>query len=248
MWGRRLILGGVSVALAGSVWSVLAGGTCDACHDARALIGGFQLGWIGVVFYAALAVGFWRWDRTALAGGLLLAAIGAHLTLVVFLLRNGILCPPCLVTASGALLAGMGLWLPGATPVRLRQWCLPVGALVTLVALLVQQRIALVHREEIRRQILATVLAERRVVPVGEVHLVIFERADCRYCARFEREMLPTARRGFTGKLTLDKRQADENLPTPTVVVLGRTNLCFVGLPAQMKLASALDQALASDR
>ena len=91
-WPRRIALGGLLLALAGSAWAVWAGPGCAGCQQAKSAFG-WNLAWLGVFFYALLLAGFWR--RGAGSWFILgvMAAVGTHLELVFLLWREAIFCP-----------------------------------------------------------------------------------------------------------------------------------------------------------
>lgn len=242
----RVAQAGILIALAGSLWAAVAGVGCDSCERAKAAIGGVNLGVVGLSYYGALLLVLVRRGESRLSRAAILAAVGVHLVLVVFLMRLEVFCPACLLTACGAALAGTAVIARKDFDLRRNFWPLPTAAVMTLALVTWQQRAQAIAWQAQGDQLLAEVLHENIQVPADQVRLLVFVRPGCKYCERFEREIVPKLTNHFGNALTMENRPAPEGLPTPTVIILGRENHALVGMPRFSRLTNAILSALNS--
>lgn len=232
------------LALAGSVWAIWAGPGCAGCQQAKAAFG-WNIAWLGVVYYTLLTAWFWQSGLSRWVIGGLMAAVGTHLELVYLLWREEIFCPACLVTAVGAFVAGISVWRSVANNFNNLIWPLPVLALLTLTAFNLQQRAASAEHQRQTDALVATVLVEKISVAEGQARLLVYSRPDCKFCQLFDEETLPQLQRDLGTNLVVERRSATGTLPTPAFVVLGRENLGCLGLPEYAHLTNLLHRARA---
>ena len=240
------LIAALGVALAGSVWATDAVVGCDTCGEAKGLIGGADLGWLGVAFYVALLVAFalprTRW--AALWG--VQAAGAAHLVMVGMLLANGVICPACLLTAVGAWVA-LGLSFAVEPKLLERVWIvMPAVAGMTLVGMLALQARARAERQRHVRRAAESILHEHRDIASGRAVLLVFTRAKCKHCNTLKDEVVPPIVHSFGESLNVEERPAWQGLPSPTVVVVGAddTLVVFPGLPDLERLREAVSEAV----
>jgi hypothetical protein len=240
---HRLMILGIAVALAGSLYALLNEG-CRVCSQSAELVGGLNLGAIGLGYYglllAAAAIGLVSAPSRLSAigargvmGGLLIAG-GVHLTLVAMLLRNRVLCPPCLVTGAGALLGA------AAVLVLNRRALIPSLVLVAAVSVAayggtrILRQYAATNYERVAFRAEQALLRERAVPSHGHALMVVYEWPTCHYCQAFKAQVLPPLRQEFRRELVVEERTAWMGMVTPTVILLGQrdSRLCgFQPLP-----------------
>jgi hypothetical protein len=242
---RKLLILAIGVAMAGSLWAALADEGCDACGRSAALVGGLNLGAVGVGYYGLLLLTAIALERggskhTTSVGSLylrfgVLIAAGVHLALLVLLVRNRILCPPCLVTAAGALTAATAALLQDRR--YLPRAAMLLGAVVVVTyagtKVLRQYSGSTYARQAIKaaRAIQAerALLAEQGRPPKGHARMVVYVWPPCQVCRRFKAEVVVPLRKEFRGQLTVEERTVWKGMARPTVIVLGQKNTRFLG-------------------
>lgn len=237
--GVGLLLAGIATALGASLWALSGSEGCSACLRSASLTGDLNLAAVGTGYYLVLIGLCAAWlirskgqpDATSvplpLTLGVLLAA-GVHSALLLLLVKNRIVCPPCLVTAVGALLACGTLLAQGRPQLRRAAVILPLAAAVTFGGTRMLR--ARSQSDFVRQAKIAayTVFEERRAVPAGRAVMVVYMRPTCHVCAEFKQQVVSALRNEFPG-LTVEERKAWKGLATPTTVVLGKKNSLFIG-------------------
>jgi hypothetical protein len=240
-----LLLGGLTVALVGSAWSLVAGSGCGSCQEANGVFPGRSLAGVGTVYYSALlSLGVFSGPSLVLSWGTLLAG-GVHAGLGVLLLYLRAPCPPCLLAAAGAALAVAGaIALDGSNAFRaslvtpgaaflVEMWALLAGALSGGAA----------GRRELDR-VEDREFAQASKVERGTVRMVAYLRPECGHCIEFEERILPELKRSFGSRLTVERRSAAElpGIPTPTLILSGGGGRhLFPGLPPREVLETTIE-------
>jgi hypothetical protein len=233
----------LAISLGGSIWAWLGGTGCESCGEAARLLGDVNLGLVGTAYYAlllvlALALG----PRPVVAAGVLLAA-GVHASLAVVLASERILCPPCVVIATGAwAAAGAVLWHDPASWRR--------AAVFTMAAIVLSNGgIAAVRRQahekviEEARQVALQRLRERPALAPGRAEIILYTEEGCSHCRRLEEEVLPALRLDDDPKVHREYRPPEEVKTLPVVLVIGARNTLFVETPTVDDLRRALQLA-----
>lgn len=239
---RLLMMGGLAVALGGSIWTTIQGTSCAACAAATGMLGDLPLGPAGIAFYGLMLLLAWRFHARTAYTVLLFFAGGVHLALIGILLARQLLCAPCLVTAAGALTAA-------SVPLARDPDAYPRAAVTLLAALVIVNggMILLAGRRQ------ATVMAAARqeasallTQPVAPdtVRLVAYYMPGCAACEEVEKRILPPLIAKHPGKVVLDVRPPRKGLPYPMIVVLGRDGALFPGKPTIESLDRAVLRAL----
>jgi uncharacterized membrane protein len=249
-----VLFGGIMVALGGSLWALAGTEACSACLRSASLAGDLNLAAVGTGFYLALLLAGALWalrgrDQLVegrvpwpLASGVLVAA-GVHVMLLLLLFRNRILCPACLVTAAGALVACGALLAGERTHLRRAVVVIPLMAALTFGGTRVLR--ARSQTDFLRQGKIAayTVFEERRAVPAGRAILVVYVRPTCHVCTDFKQQVLAALGNEFQGRITIEERRAWKGLATPTTVVLGSQNSLFIGYEGVVALRQAVRAA-----
>lgn len=199
------------------------------------MLGGLDLAPLGILFYAHLLVAIVLQGVSPYVQRCAIVAFAIHLTGTWLLLSYRITCVPCLATAASALQLLVVVSLQNGR--RLHKPALLLAAFtVSFVGVMSVVGSPLEVFDS--RLILKSLIAQerdrtaRRVASVSEtVRLVVFERAGCLLCAKLRRELIPPLVRDYSSKIEVEFRRAPPNLPTPTVVVVGKSVGGSVGLP-----------------
>jgi hypothetical protein len=235
---RALLLLGLATAWSGSLW-VLLSEKCTACSQSAELVGGLNLGAIGVGYYALLLIAALvligrrprdassaesRWVR----GGTLIAG-GVHLALVAMLLRNRILCPPCFLTAAGAFLGAFAVLALDRRHLARVAVLLAIAAGVTYGSTKILRYYAATTSEIEAMRAERLLLREQSLPSTGRARMVVYERSTCHFCKMFRAQVLPPLRKEFGSRLALEERKAWKGMAIPTVIVLGQRNFRLIG-------------------
>ena len=232
---------GLAVALAGALWTSNPAARCETCLETRLMLAHLPLDVVGMLYYSILFIFAWsaRMEPVVRCGSL--AAAGAHLVLVTFLIKKRMYCPSCLLTAFGAFFAaGACLARPDFT-LRRHFWPLPTAGLLAVFTVTVAQHAALTEWREKAGPLLAQELRHGQTNSV--VRVVYYQRPGCRHCEEFTVLRLPYLALTFSNGVASESRLAPTNLPTPTVFVIGRTNTTFYGVPSWPALSNAVERA-----
>jgi hypothetical protein len=224
----------VLIALGASVWAWVSQHSCASCGASATLLGGFELAPVGCAYYGVLVLfagaALFTGKRLALSllGIGLLVAGAIHAVLLVLLLKNGVLCPPCLVTGGAALAGAVGTLVLTPSLRRAALILVPAAALVTFGAARWARNTAPDPVREGRRAA-ALVLSEKVNVPTGAARMVLFVKDGCSHCAQFRGDVVNPLVKELGAGLQIEERAAWRGMMTPTTVVMGREAFLFVG-------------------
>jgi len=240
-----IVLLSILTAFAASLWLAFGGLGCDACGQAKAVIGNVNLGVIGALYYAVLLGFLLRAGyRTRLLQAMTLAAMGVHLVLVVILWMLHIGCVGCLIAAASVFIAGGAIIADPEFSLDRHFLVFPATAAAALIAFTVNQRIvAAAHQKRVDS--LMAELRSNEAPANGMVKLIVYTRPGCRFCRELETKTLPGVLRGMQDKVTLEpSRKAPDGLPAPVIVILGKHDRAFPSLPSLSRLKQAIAEAL----
>jgi len=240
----KLARASILVAVAGSIWATISMNSCAACRGAASAIGTHYLGVLGACFYGALALLMFFRQPGRLAKWGIFFACGVHLVLVGILHREHLLCVPCLLTASAALIAG--LTLLASDDFRWKVHTVPFFTAfgLTLALATMQAKAQQQARLSDANALLVRTQAGNIAVANGKLRLIVFERKGCHYCEQFEQSYLPVLKQRFGAALEVEVRPAPADLPTPSFVLAGRQQQAIVGLPSLQEIQQALEKCL----
>ena len=240
-----LVIVGLAVSLAGSLWSLLAGERCARCSRAAQIIGGVNLAAIGAAYYALLLAAAYAGSARLVFDGAF-AAAGVHLALVSLLLRYRLACPPCLITAAGAWVASAAALAIDPRSALHAVILAPVAVVAAEDGTRVLRRQARIRSRQEAEKATRQILEEGPAPPDG-VRMVVYRRPDCRFCEQFEKEILPALHQEFGERLNVEERLAWKRLATPTLVLVGRRATYYAGLPKLEEARAAIRYALTSE-
>lgn len=245
---------GLACAVAGLVWHVVSRQQCRGCLQAGGLVGYTNLAppaiWCYVLTLEA---------HTARITGILipqaasasavgvtlavLAAAGAHATLLALLFRHRMVCKPCCVAGGGAFLAAAGVLLPNMALVPLAVGVVATTALGTWVGTRVLRKRAVQIARNQAKKAERELLAEVGVPVPGTARLVLYSRNGCPACSGFRSQVLAPLKHLFSDSLEVEERTAWKEMTVPTVVVLGRQSTHFVGARSLDEVSMAIQCA-----
>jgi hypothetical protein len=173
------------------------------------LAGDLPLAPLGVAAYLVLLVAMLVLPQPLPPAFGVMAAVGAHLALVLMLWKEKVLCRGCVVTAGSVLVAGIAsssgigaAWLPwfGGTIVAsgLATWFVTRGAGRLYTLRITQGSIDLVRQ----------VLREHLEVPEGTVKLIVYLREGCTACALYHSVYRPGLEQDLEEAVVIEERDA----------------------------------------
>ena len=223
-------------ALGGSLWAALGSAGCGGCRAAGELAAGVPLAWAGAGFYAGLMAatawgGSGRWVRTGFY-----AASGVHVVLLIWLAGERMFCPACVLTGMAALAGGV---VSLAARPRAGRWAavvFGVAELLTLGGVMTMGAVEERHQALVQQRL----LAGEGPAKAGVVKLVVYEREGCKHCLEFEENLLPRLEAALGGALVVERYEAELDMESPTIVVVGKPNRVFQGVPEYAELEKAV--------
>jgi hypothetical protein len=210
----------ITLAVIGSLLSVFLPEGCGGCERAKRAAGALPLAQMGVGFYAVLLIWAIRWRALSWLYRAVALAAGVHVVLFAILAWRQTSCWICLGTGMSVIAAT--LYLLARSELSWR----PAIVYGLVGSLAVGGPIALSIRHQShagqRRAIAAAreVLRDLPAPAAGQLHLVILTRPECHRCETFKRDILPELIKSAPD-MTVDERTADDDVPTPVVVVHG---------------------------
>jgi hypothetical protein len=226
-----------------SLWMLAYPRGCQKCGTTKSLAGNLPLPALGGAFYALLTIATVAAPPAMLAAGLL-AATGAHIGLVLILLRKRIACYPCLATAGAA-------WTATALTIRhigWETWALPASLIGTVAALYVATRLARSESTMAALLLAQRVTAELPLPAPQTAKLVVYSRAHCPICAYAKGIILPALAEEFGESLAIEVRDAEHlKMAVPAFFVTGAARLALVSVGTDEmlpRLAAAVQVAL----
>jgi hypothetical protein len=218
----------IALAVVGSLLSVFLPEGCGGCERAKRAAGALPLAEIGVAFYAILIIWAIRWRATAWLYRAVALAAGVHVVLLGILWWRQTSCWICLGTGLSVMVAAVYLLARSKLSWR--------AAIVygLLGALAVGGPIALFIRHQAhtgQQRLIAAARDAARAVSApadGQIHLVILTRPECHRCEAFKADILPELRKSVPG-LTVEEHPANDDVPTPVVLAIGRRTYATSG-------------------
>jgi hypothetical protein len=213
---------------------------------ALCLAGPLNVAFVGVAFYFSLFCLTLFQRLPVVVRNCIFMAAGVHLALVGMLVSQRAWCLPCISTTLAAL--ATAIWLLIAYPKMLLPGILLIiaGSILGSVLLSIEAKAFTAQRQHLA-QVVAQEIAHGHVPPVtGQMTLVVLTRNGCSHCAQLKAGPLPDAEKVFKGMLNVEERTAPDGVPTPTLVVLGRSNYFMVGVPTDERLTAFIRLALSA--
>jgi hypothetical protein len=150
------------------------------------------------------------------------------------------------VTAAAAMIAGLAVvcsdhftWKTSSLPFF-------AAFLLALCVTTIQAKAQERERATSAHAFLADVLKTNGPVANRTVRLVVFTRTGCHYCDKFEQEFLPFLQKRFGAALEVERHMAQNQLPTPSFIILGTRRETLVGLPKLEVLQDAITRSLSN--
>ena len=231
-------------ALGGAVWSAMAGAGCSSCASAADLLGGKLIAWSGVVFYVTVVIIASAQAQNRLLPLLLGLAGGGHAVLAALLFYRHVECLPCLFTAGSAWTA-MGV----AIVSQPRQWPRSLGGII--VGMILMATLVLAARQALgwsSRDLAQRMLPRvARSIPDAELRdgafvLVVYERPGCENCDAFRREFVPALQDRYGDRMSVEYRQAERWMHTPTIFLVGDRTDVRIGVESLQDVAAMLGE------
>lgn len=232
-----------SAALVGSIWATLRGKKCSTCQMASGLSGGLPLGRIGIAFYLiVLSATFLR--ASAPAAWALAVAAGAHAVLASLLLVNRVICRNCLLTAVAAMVALASAILIDPSHNAWALLALPIAAVAALIGIGAAAASAARRGMQIAERLLAQAVKENGPVEAGKVKMIVLNKPGCHACEFLKASVLPELEKEFAGVMEVEHRLAAPGTPAPTLLILGKKPLPFIGAAPAEAIAPTIRMAL----
>lgn len=229
--------GAVAGALAASVWALRSTARCAACASAAKEIG-LPLAPLGIVTYAGILVALLLAGLAPATAVAILAAAGAHLTLLAHLAATRVSCRACQATAAAAWLAAGGIL--GALGAGWHVAALPAASLGAWLALRLATRWT-GRKHQAKLAAVREVLAGEAGPEPGSLRLLVYKRDTCLKCRLLEKDILPPLEQMLGARLTVERRPAGARFPVPALFFLGGARrVAIVGLPDADDLRQAL--------
>jgi hypothetical protein len=180
-----------------------------------------------VAFYTllTLTIAGWKHSRWTTAG--FLAAAGVHAVLLALLFLQHAFCAPCITAGSAAFIGAAGSAAARPRPGIWRATAVfTAAALVTLAAVGIGKPFQDQATEVPQPR---PSLFSQEAPANGRVTLILYEREGCKHCLDFEENVLPPIQRTFGDSLRIERRDAEIDMESPTIIVQGKAERKFVG-------------------
>jgi len=211
---RRVVIGGLFIGLTSSAW---------------AAVGGTWLAGLGIVFYSVvLGLAIFRCPSFLLFY-LLAAGAGVHIALVTIQLKSHFFCPACCTTALGAWLALCGAAFAPAFSPNKHLWPGVLGALAMAMLFHWRQSLSRADWDRKAASLLTQAEAASQTKTTNLVLVMVYERDKCKHCQRFEKEVLSQIGTNLQSWVTIERRFVTNDLPTPTILILGSHSSYLLG-------------------
>jgi len=217
------------------------------------LLGGISLAPLGVLFYGGLLLAIIQNGPTRHVCWAVVAAAGVHVVLLALLVLAGTTCPPCVVTACGAGLMLLSVYLVDGSLFRRGVVLVAAFALPLVITIKAMDTEALEGKTstELRDRALFAAWALAQLDPPlhgKPVRIVVYRRRGCPSCRKFEAAVVPVIRGQFGRTTDIQYRPAWEQLPTPAVTVAGASGAELFLDPSVAQLREAVARALGDAR
>ena len=215
---------------------------CQTCKAAAGSAGGLPLAWMGFAYYGICLI--LAFSPRPLAAPLVAGASGIHCVLMATLQRYRINCPQCRLTACAAFLATAltAVAQPGQVGAMLA--ILAAAAVSTRLLLPRLQRCAAKRMADQADRVLADIATDAAPVTSGHARLIVLHKPNCPPCESVRSTVLPALTAQFQDRLEIEWRPVPPGMPAPTLLILGKRPMRFVGLPPISFVATAIVAAL----
>ncbi len=212
---RGLLMFGLTVAVAGSIWAAFF--TCAACESSRARIGGINLGLMGIGWYGSLLLATLFQHPTKGVRFSVLLSIGVHPILLLVLMAWHDSCLGCITTAIGAFIAGAAV-IRGHALAALA--VVPAGLILAVVGMIG----GIVYGGPVVIRAANELVAEGKseeAPAAGHIRMVIYSKPGCEHCRDFKQNTLPKLQQDFPNVLDITEHHVPAELPSPTIILMG---------------------------
>lgn len=223
----------VALAAVLSLWLGLFADGCRSCSRAARLVGSLPLASVGAAAYgvtlAALVVlpaEYMRYSVYFLA-----AAAGAHLHLLMLMLRSGQRCLPCLCVAAAVMRAAVTAMMAFGGSAVGASIALLSGLVVTRWLTAAARRLDELELAEGAMRLALRTLDEPLALTAGQALLVVYKREGCFSCVFYETAVRRALAQEFGAGLIVEERALGpaDNVGAPLFVIRGSADFLVEG-------------------
>ncbi|MCC7527363.1 MAG: hypothetical protein IT342_02500 [Candidatus Melainabacteria bacterium] len=235
------------VALLSALYLVLPENNCQSCTIAESIQPLPGLKWVGISTYAAVLLGRLRFGWKHWLKGALLALLGAHICLAVYLIQFQILCLPCIICALSITAGAAILLFRKQVSWQFAAVVVSTSALAFAGASALASKVERINLENAIKESIGYANLHRQ--PGSGLTLYAFTVPNCRHCRDFEQTDLKAVKDRFGDRVTVSFHPAPPKLHNvPVLILAGKEKMLIVGRPRKTeKLIHMIDKNLAAD-
>ncbi len=194
---------------------------------------------VGLVFYIALALAFWRFkiNKLTLAG--LYGAAGVHVALLAKLISLHLFCAPCALCAACVALACL-LTMERST--RFVTVAVLGGIATTVVTSFAYQKLEQSTEQKRTRE--AIKFNQLDLSAAKSLPIYVFEEPSCHTCREFGDLYTPRLLSKYGNKISIVTMPAPGSIYVPTIVIGGSDPTVIIHKPDWFDLTTAIERRI----
>lgn len=228
---------GVSVSIVACFFSLSPFATCSSCGESQLYLAGFSLSFIGALVYLTLLlVGLLNFNSRWLLYGIAIV-VGSHIAILSSFINQE--CLNCKIAFSGVVLS-----LVVACLSRIKYWwhsVIYICASVVLTSMAIHLTHFLVMESPKVRKIVDDLNSDP-TFDRNYINVVAYESNTCSLCRAFNSEYEPRLSRDANRPIRFYHKTSTSVTAFPTIIIVGRTNDVFIGLPPYDKLLGDINR------
>jgi hypothetical protein len=227
---------GLIVSIVSSLAAYLWLGQCKTCGMEVLYFAGAPLSLIGLVLYASVLSLYVCKFKLNAAVYLMAFLIGCHIGI-----WSSFRFPPCIYCLgafAGILFAVLITWIKTPACRYSPFYCFVFG-LVMISVMIQNTRLIQVNSSEL--QAIIKNLDNDKTLDRNLTNVVVYESDTCGVCKRFNSEYEPKLIRDSRAKLNFSIRSSSSITTYPTIIIVGKQTVSFVGLPPYSELLANIN-------
>ena len=228
---------GLTLSIVASAVSAVPSIACVSCGRAQLYIDGVPLAWIGLCLYVGLLIGGLNYFASLRILFFIAILAGAHIAIQTSFPDHS--CLYCRFAFTGSLLALFALIIKQGS-LQLMPLLALAASMICFSIIIHTTHLLVMESPDVRKLVIA--LNTDSTFDSHYINVVVFESPTCHLCREFNTEYEPQLLHDSHRPLRFFHKASEAITAFPTIIIVGRQNDIYMGLPPYDSLLKDIKQ------